>query len=118
MLTPRFWAFARPQRPPLIRGSGPAVYRATDKTLMSYPLLRAEMDRERLLLPGHRAGGFYHPPASAFAGGRGLVRLYTRPALRGKNIYLKGYDMTPKTKHSAFYNVRRFLPYYKNHKGC
>ena len=24
--------------------------------------------------------------------------------------------MTPKTKHSAFYNVRRFLPYYKNHK--
>lgn len=24
--------------------------------------------------------------------------------------------MTPKTKHSAFYNVQRFLPYYKNHK--
>ena len=24
--------------------------------------------------------------------------------------------MTPKTKHSAGYNVRRFLPYYKNHK--
>ena len=24
--------------------------------------------------------------------------------------------MTPKMKHSAGYNVRRFLPYYKNHK--